>query len=169
MMPTTQNDRETAVQDHAERAVDEHREKLRADAGRQQETCARGHANEELHLVVKHAAVVEQADGGEQRGAGKNARDLLLRRAAQRKNDGKDKAKIDGDAAEERNRFEVNFARPGAIDHAVVERKAANGNGETQRSEKRDRECDQIGVGRHGLLKIVSAEKRRSRVTFRST
>ncbi len=103
-----------------------------ANSGREQETRAGRHADEKLHLMVEHAAVVEQADGGQQRGAGENARDLLLRRAAQRENDSEHESEIDGDAAEQGNRLHVDFARAGAVDHAVAQSNAANGNGETR-------------------------------------
>src|SRR5579862_1239261 len=162
-------DGETAVEDRAWLSGNKYREKLSVDSGRQEETRSGRHANEELHLVMQHAAVVEQADGRQKRRTGENARDLLLRRAAKGENHGDNESKINRDAAEKRDRLYVDFSRAWPIDHTVVESQTANRNGETQRSQKRYREGDQIGIGRHGLVAVVPIGKRRSSFTFRAT
>ena len=72
------DDGEAPIEDEAGDAGNELRKELRADAGRDQENRGDGHADEEFHLVMEQAAVVEEADDGEQRSSGEDAEDLLL-------------------------------------------------------------------------------------------
>ena len=53
------------------------RKKLRANSGDDQKHRGERHPDEKLYLVMKQAAVVEESDDREQRGAGENADDLL--------------------------------------------------------------------------------------------
>ena len=71
----------------------------------------------------------------EQRGAGEDADDLLLRRVMPREQHGEDEAEINGDAAEQRDGIEMNFARPGLIHHPVAQRQLPDRHGEAQRRE----------------------------------
>jgi len=123
-------DREAAVEHRTCRAGNELREKLSADSGRQQKQRGDGHADEKLHLMVKQASVVEESDGGDQRRASENGRNLVLRHVAERKEDRENESEIDGDAAQQRNRLEMNLARPRMVHHAVTQGEMTNGHRE---------------------------------------
>src|SRR5580704_8660241 len=143
--------REAPIEKQTNGAGKELRKKLRANAGSDQENGGERHADEKFYLVVQQAAVVEEADDGEQRGAGKDADDLLLRRVVPREQHCEYEAQVNSDAAEQRDGIQMNFARPGFIHHAVAQREMTDGHGEPERGEQRDGEGDQFSVIEHWL------------------
>ena len=149
VMPTTQTTVRQPVEHDARGSGNEFRENLSANSGGEQEQRGHGHPDEQFDLVMQQAAVVEQSDHREQRGAGENSDDLLMRRAAEREQNGEHESEIDGDAAEQRNGAEVDFARAGMVHHPVTQREAANRDGQKQRADKGHGKGDQIGRDGH--------------------
>ena len=98
------------------------REKLGANAGRHQEKRGGGHGDEELHLMVKQAAVIQKADHGKSVAPARMPENLRERDIVQRKKHGKDKPEINRDAAKKRNRIDVHFARARLIHHSEAQR-----------------------------------------------
>ncbi len=92
-----------------------------------------GHGDEQFDLVMQPAFVVEEADGGDERGAGDDASALCSGGTVEREEDGEHDPAIHRESTEERNRLKMNFARPGEIDHADAESERANGGGQHQR------------------------------------
>ena len=88
------------------------------------------HADEEFHLVMKPAAIVQNSNRGDQRGAGENAFDLRARRAVEQKQDAKNHTGIHRQSAQQGNRLQMNFARTGKIHHANAQGQRAHRNGE---------------------------------------
>ena len=102
--PHHPDDREAPVEDQSGHAGHELRKKLRANAGSDQENRGKRHADEEFHLMMEQAAVVEEPDDSEQSGSGENAYNLLLGNAVAREQNRQHKSEIHGDAAEKRDR-----------------------------------------------------------------
>ncbi len=125
------------------------RKKLRANARSNQKNGGERHADEKFYLMMQQAAIVKKTDDRQQRGAGQDSDDLLQRRVMPREQHGENEAQINGDAAEQRDGIQMNFARPGFIHHPVAQRQMANGHGEAQRCEQRDGEGDQFSMLRH--------------------
>ena len=72
-----------------------------------------------------------------------------MRRAVEREQKREHEAEINGDAAEQRNGPEMDFARAGIVHHPVTQREAANRDREEKRSDERDGKGDQIGRDGH--------------------
>ncbi len=132
VMPTTHKTVRHQSRNRSDGAGNELRKKLRANAGSDQENSSERHADEKFYLVMQQAAVVEEADDGEQRGAGEDADDLLLRRVVPREQHGEYEAQVNSDAAEQRDGIQMNFAGPGFIHHAVAQREMTNRHGEAR-------------------------------------
>src|SRR5271155_2464705 len=147
---------EAPIESQSANSENELRKKLRANAGSDQENGGERHGGEKFYLVMQQPAVVKEADNGDQRGAGQDADDLLHRRVMPRQQHSEDEAQINGDAAEERNGIQMNFARPGFIHHAEAQRQIANRRGEPQRREQRDGEGDQFRVVEHFFRALFS-------------
>ena len=77
--------------------------------------------------MVQKAAVVEDANGGDQRGAGEDAFDLGARGAIENEEHGNHDGAIHGQAAQKRNGREMNFARAGQVHHADAQSQGAHG------------------------------------------
>ena len=114
--------------------------------------------------MMKQAAIVEQADAGEQCGAGENSDDLLVRYAAQGEQNGEHESEVDRDAAKQWNRIEMDFARAGTVHHTVVQREAAHRDGEQESADERDGKTDQSGGKGHRVTsRPVMEHQRQSR------
>ena len=94
------------------------------------------HGDEELDLMMQPSAIVQKTDRGDQRRAGDDAGALRARRAVEGEQNRQHHAAVHGEAAEQRNRLEMNLARSGKIDHADAQRERADRHGEHQRCEK---------------------------------
>ena len=139
--------------------VNENLENLRVNSAGEKNSGGERHGDEQFDLVMQPAFVVEEADGGDERGAGDDAERFERARAVEREQNREHDAALHREAAEERNRLQVDFARSGQIDHADAQSERANRDGEHQRCEKSDNEgqqscghessmiCDRAGRG----------------------
>ena len=163
VMPTTQRIGEAPIENYSGEAGNELRKKLRANAGSDQEHGGERHGDEKFYLVMQQAAVVKEPDDREHRGACEDADDLLQRRVMPCEQHGKNEAQVNGDAAEQRDGIQMNFARAGLIHHAVAQRQMPDGHGEAQRRKQRDGERDQLRVIQHRYFSRVGWDTQRLR------
>ena len=140
------HDGEAPIKHQAGDAGNELRKKLRAYTRSDQKNRGDGHADEKFHLVVEQAAVVQEPDDREQRGAGQDAHDLLLGNVVAREQNRQHKAEIDSDAAQQRYWVYVDFARPGLVHHSVAQRQMAHRYGQRQRGQQGHGESNDFGV-----------------------
>jgi hypothetical protein len=111
---------------------------MRANSRCEEQPRGNWHGNKQLHLVVKQAAVIEEADERKQRRACKNADNLAGSRSVHGNQNSEDKTAVDGNAAEQRNRLEMNFARAWFVHKTYAKSELANRRREPDRGEKRD-------------------------------
>ena len=157
------DDGEAPIEREAGDAGNELRKKLRADAGSDQENGGDRHADEEFDLMVEQAAVVKEADDGEQGGSGEDADDLLLGDAVAGEENREHEAEVNRGAAQERNRIDVDFPRAGLVHHAVAEGQVADGDGERERGQQGHGEGDNFGVigeDGHGVCRVRLVDAR---------
>src|SRR5262249_10644865 len=122
--------REPYVEGDADEPGDKRREELRTDAGDDQNQGRDRHSNEKLDLVMRQTPVVEETNDSDQGCAGENAKNLFVRPAMTREQNGQCKSEEDRDTAHQRHRFHVDFARSGLIDHAEAQGQMTDGNRE---------------------------------------
>jgi len=95
---------------------------MEPNPGREKEQCRNGHRDEEFHLVMKESAIIQKSDEREQGRARENADNLARRRLTQRDQNGENKPAINCNAAEKRDRLQMNFPRAGLVHQADAQR-----------------------------------------------
>ena len=88
-------------------------ENLGVNSAGEKDCGGEGHGDEQFYLMVQPAFVVEEADGGDECCAGDDADTLGAGGAVEGEEDGEHDGAPHGEAAEKRDRLEVDFARTG--------------------------------------------------------
>ncbi len=92
---------------------------------------------------MEQSAVIEGADTRDERRADEDADDLGTRGSVEGKEHRDHDGGVHRQAAQKRNRREMNFARPRKINHSNTQRQGAYGDDEHQRCEKCDEKSEQ--------------------------
>ena len=132
-MPTTQSNREADIENDARERPGQTPRKTGRESRKRQEERGNRHADEKFYLVMKQAAVVEEADCREQCGARENSDNCWSGTPSKREQYGENKSEIDRNAAEQRHGSDVDFARARMVHHSVTQGEAADGDGEQER------------------------------------
>ena len=121
-------------------------ENLSADARNEQDDRRGGHGSEQLDLMMEQAAVVQNADDGDKRRARVNADHLRQRGAVHRHEQRDQHAQINRQAAEQRHRLDVHFARARMIHHPDAQRELPHRNGEPHGGNQANSKCNQARI-----------------------
>src|SRR5271170_6544149 len=97
---------------------------------------------------MEQTAVIEKTDYRDERRPRENSYDLPACGFVHRDQNREREPAINRHSAEQRNRLDVNFARPGLVHQTGAQREAAHRRSQCDRSEKRDKKRQQITVHR---------------------
>src|SRR5271156_12297 len=97
---------------------------------------------------MKQSAVIEKTDHRDERRPREDSDDLPSRGCVHRDENREREPAINRHATEQRNRLDVNFARPWLVNQADTQGEAAHRCSQCDRSEKRDKKRQQITVHR---------------------
>jgi hypothetical protein len=112
------NQRERDVQQIPGKSADQGAEDLGPNAAEQQNSGRRRHADEEFHLVMEPAAVVQNSNCRDERGTGEHAFNLRACWASKEEQNAKKHTGIHRQSAQQGNRLQMNLARTRKIHHA---------------------------------------------------
>lgn len=85
------------------------------DAGSDEHESRQGHAEQQFDLMVQAAAVVQDADDGQEGGAGQDGDDLGARGAVDEQQEGDHSRSVDGHPTQQGYRDQVDLARIGLV------------------------------------------------------
>jgi hypothetical protein len=128
---------------------------VKTDPERDKGRGSKRHSHEKLDLVMKQAAIIENAYYQEQSGARQDAENLTSRLTLESEHDCNDCATVDGKATEQRHGTLMQFTRVGLVNHSQVEGQAPHRSRQAKGSGQSDSKDEHSGLHIHLEVKLT--------------